>query len=399
MADESFLQQYRKSAPMPASSGVDESFLDQYRAKEAPPITKPAATEWWQGYQDNNTVARTLQRTGIGAVRGAKDVIDTGSEVLANTFGSKETAEKIKAENKAGREAWAAEYPAAEGLPNATDVGRFGGQVAPTLAVPLGGLSKVVGVAPKVLATGEKLIPWGTKIADTAARGFSGGVLGSVSTSSTKEDYTADDAIKAGFEGAGGNILLGGSGKLAAKVLGKNSALRDLVSHIGGPSKASEVADILEQNPNLNPHGMFDAIKNKLAEKLPGHPTSVNDLTVPALTELAATVMAGPTYGKAALAAYGVKRTKDLVSDALARESLAKYTKYATLPDAETRSNLIQSLRDVAGTRGKITGGSRIDKYGEAAPYLAYHGVKELETSDRAKELGSTVKDYVYSPE
>lgn len=93
-----------------------------------------------------------LESAGMGFLRGAKDVIDTGAQLLSSGFdklaGTKE-GERVKAMNEAGK----AEFEGRYGDSTAASVGRVGGNIAATL--PVGG---VLGAGAKLAGAPNALV-------------------------------------------------------------------------------------------------------------------------------------------------------------------------------------------------------------------------------------------------
>lgn len=153
----------------------------------APVSTSAPALQPFTGQLDTaapsvNPVAGFL--AGVG--RGARDVIDTGAQLLATGFdkvaGTKE-GERVAAINKAGTDEFRRDY----GGSTAAEVGRVGGQIATTL--PVGGALglgvRAVGAAaaaPRVAALGEAIASGGLSAQGaglgvrTAGGAISGGV-------------------------------------------------------------------------------------------------------------------------------------------------------------------------------------------------------------------------------
>lgn len=122
---------------------------------------------------------------GVGALRGAKDVIDTGAHGLASLYdkvtGSNQ-ADQIRAEDKAGTDAYAARF----GDNTDASIGRVGGQAAITL--PVGG----------VLGQGARLMGAGPKVVNAlTSNGFSLGAPAAATTAGRLGDL----AIRSGASG------------------------------------------------------------------------------------------------------------------------------------------------------------------------------------------------------
>ena len=79
----------------------------------------------------------TVENIGMGLLRGAKDVVDTGAQLLASGFDKlarTKEGEKVRQMNEAGK----AEFEKGYGGSTAASLGRVGGQVLTTL--PVGGV-------------------------------------------------------------------------------------------------------------------------------------------------------------------------------------------------------------------------------------------------------------------
>lgn len=165
--------------------------------------------------------------SGLG--RGAKDVIDTGAQLLASGFdkiaGTKE-GDRVAAMNKVGTDQFKQEF----GGSTAADVGRVGGQVLATL--PVGGavgagvraLGAAGGVAPSVLVPLGEAITSGGLSAQGAGLGIrsAGGAISGALTAGLAEP-----------EQAGTGALLGAA--LPGVVRGLGAAGQAIGSTLRGP--------------------------------------------------------------------------------------------------------------------------------------------------------------------
>ena len=149
-------------------------------APAAAPAQAPAATaapaasggaNWWEGYEQHASGAKTAapagpgaaQSFGAGVLRGAKDVIDTGAQLLASGFdkvaGTQE-GQRVAEMNAAGKKEFDSQYKGS----TAASLGRVGGQIAATL--PVGGaLGAGVKAAGAAGALPKAAIPLGEAIA------------------------------------------------------------------------------------------------------------------------------------------------------------------------------------------------------------------------------------------
>lgn len=155
-------------------------------------------------------IAQRYLKTGIGAVRGIKDVIDTGADFASNLGGQEENA-RIKAMNAQGK----AEYEEKFGSDLNAQGGRLAGNVAITM--PVGGL----------LAKGAASVPMLAKYAPALASGgfklggAGGGLLANTAIRAGAGATTG--AIQAGMidpSSAGFGLAVGGALPVAAKGIG-----------------------------------------------------------------------------------------------------------------------------------------------------------------------------------
>ena len=136
-----------------------QPFTGQLDPEPAAPALKPFTGELDAVKGEGGGV---LQNIGAGIARGAKDVIDTGAQLLASGFdkiaGTKE-GDRVQAMNKAGT----AEFDKDYGGSTAASVGRVGGQVLANVCSAMkyrgtvaacglaGGMSLPATVAPFIL--------------------------------------------------------------------------------------------------------------------------------------------------------------------------------------------------------------------------------------------------------
>lgn len=149
-----------ESAPLINSAGGAPIPAPTAPAPAAPAAaaSQPEKDDWWKTAPLAEAAPQevgTLRGLGMGILRGAKDVVDTGAQALASGFdrlaGTKE-GDRVSAMNAAGKADFESEY----GDSGAAKLGRVGGQIATTLPIGGGigaGISRVAaaGVAPKVL--------------------------------------------------------------------------------------------------------------------------------------------------------------------------------------------------------------------------------------------------------
>lgn len=141
-------------------------------AAAATPAPADGGGKWWEGYEQHASGSKAaapagpgaVQSFGAGVLRGAKDVIDTGAQLLATGFdkvaGTQE-GQRVADVNAAGKKDFTATY----GKDNtAASLGRVGGQIAATL--PVGGaLGAGVKAAGAAGALPKAAIPLGDAIA------------------------------------------------------------------------------------------------------------------------------------------------------------------------------------------------------------------------------------------
>lgn len=149
-----------------------ENWWEAAPLAEAPSASSSGGDDWWKTapLADAAPKPGTAQSFGAGVLRGAKDVVDTGAQLLASGFdkiaGTSE-GKRVGDMNTAGK----AEFDAQYGKDNtAASLGRVGGQIAATLPVggALGAGVKAAGVAG---ALPKAAIPLGEAIASGGMRG------------------------------------------------------------------------------------------------------------------------------------------------------------------------------------------------------------------------------------
>ena len=226
---------------------------------------------FWQGLQNDPTWLGTAKRLGIGALRGAKDVLDTGAEGLAKGASYvadkvlpediaakvKQSADATIAEDQAARNQFNKEYPPSEGLlPTATEIGRVGGQIAATLPImptkAFGAINSAAGALPTVTAAGQKIAaPLLNRLTAAAGTGALGGAVLGGATSSTNDKSLAENVGEGALSGVIGGPLVEGAASLGkgigGKIVGKISPTRadmaERAAQLGIDLKASQVSD------------------------------------------------------------------------------------------------------------------------------------------------------------
>ena len=201
----------------------------------------PEDNEWWKGLKD----ASTLEKLSVGAVRGAKTVLDTAAHGLAK--GTTYVAGKILPESwakpitesadaaieadKKGQEEFKKEYPAAEGwIPNATDVGQMSGEIAATAPLMSAKVVQGINYASKALPTALKAAPLGNRALAAAGVGGYGGATYGALTSSKDDKSVGEHVLEGGLTGAvAGPVMTGvahGLSKVGGNLIGKISGDR-----------------------------------------------------------------------------------------------------------------------------------------------------------------------------
>lgn len=210
---------------------------------------------------------------GLG--RGAKDVIDTGAQLLSSGFdkiaGTKE-GERVAAINKAGADQFKQDY----GSSTAAEVGRVGGQIAATL--PVGGalgagvraLGAAGGVAPSVLVPLGEAIGSGGLAAQGAGLGVraaGGAISGGVTAGLANPDE------------AGTGAALGAALPLGVRALG--SVGRAVGNTIRGPEVPLGVRQAAQAAQDVGyvipPTQVAPTLGNRVIEGLAGKITTAQN--------------------------------------------------------------------------------------------------------------------------
>lgn len=232
---------------------------------------KPQEQNFWQGLQNDPTLLGGVKRTGVGMLRGAKNVIDTGAEYLAR--GTSAVADKflpenlalpvriskdeLLASNKVARDTYRKEYPDSDGIiPSAAQVGEMGGEIAASLpAMPMRAIGAIyagAGALPTITAAGQKVAaPFVNRAIAASGAGALGGAVMGAATSSKNEKSLAENVGEGAITGAIAGPLVEGAAQLgkgvASKVMGKISSTRadlaERAEQLGIRLKASQVAD------------------------------------------------------------------------------------------------------------------------------------------------------------
>lgn len=241
--------------------GYDPNYQEPVKPEQA----------YWQGLKNDETLIGTVKRLGIGALRGAKDIVDTGAEGLAKGTASvaesvlpenlsapiRQSADTMIAENKSAREQFNKEYPPSEGvLPTSTEVGRIGGQIAATLPImptkAFGAINSAVGALPTITATGQKIAaPLVKRMIGASGTGaVGGGILGGAASSSNDKSF-GENVGEGVVGGAIGGPVIEGAGQLAKNLAGKfvgkissaRASLAERAEQLGINLKATQVSE------------------------------------------------------------------------------------------------------------------------------------------------------------
>jgi hypothetical protein len=134
-------------------------------------------------------------------LRGVKDIVDTGAELLSR-LGGADVAAQVKAQNEAGK----AEFDAGTKGSMVASTGRFGGQLAATGGLLSGAGKAVATVAPRLgqaiatsgMTTGATPLTMGAKAADLGIRGVGGALAGGATAGLVDPKDAAAGAVLGG---------------------------------------------------------------------------------------------------------------------------------------------------------------------------------------------------------
>lgn len=271
MNDDDLLDKYdllpKSNAPKKAATESDE-LLSKYGLLPTQDIqaSPDNAPKWWQGLNSDNSYEGVAKRFGIGLVRGAKDVLDTGAHGLANaasyvankvlpeSIASKiaQSAKETEASDVAARNQFDKEYSNSP----AVSVGRTTGQVAATLPIMPGGamtgIAKASGALPIVTQTGAKVAaPLINRLVAAGGQGALGGAITGAATSSTNNKSVAENvgegAITGGLAGpllpVAASVGKGITSKLLSSISPERAALAQKAAANGIDLDASQVSE------------------------------------------------------------------------------------------------------------------------------------------------------------
>lgn len=244
-------------------------------AAAATPGAAEGGGKWWEGYEQHASGSKAaapagpgaVQSFGAGVLRGAKDVIDTGAQLLATGFdkvaGTQE-GQRVAAMNSAGKADFDKEYKDS----TAASVGRVAGQVAVTL--PVGGaLGAGVKAAGAAGALPKAAVPLGEAIASggLSAQGAGMGTRaagGAIAGGATAGLVDPEQAATGAAIGAALPVVVRGAGKVG----------HALTSSMRGPEVAPGIrkaAESAAENGFVVPPTMAKpTLGNRLMEGLAG---------------------------------------------------------------------------------------------------------------------------------
>jgi len=222
---------FKVTAPDDATPDQVQAFAEQQFASMATPqqMQAPAQANAAAPQMSRaDFLKRELMRSPpVALARGVKDIIDTGAQALASTFGSKEEAERVRAMNQAGR----AEFDAATSGQVLPQAGRVVGNIVST-APAVNALGGAVGaVAPRLgqaitsggISTGAA--PGGA-VADLGLRALGGAIGGGLSAGMVNPDEAGTGAMVGAAIPVAGKIVQGAAG-IAKQALGATTGVGD----------------------------------------------------------------------------------------------------------------------------------------------------------------------------
>ena len=234
--------------------------------------------------------AATDGKASIGAVRGVKDVIDTGANLLSRLGGSEEQA-RVQAMNEAGKQDFQQTY----GDSTAASLGRVGGNVLAT--APVGGVLGGVARAAGATRLGNALASGGFTVGAPAATipGAVGNMAlrmaGGAGTGATSAALI--DPASAGL-GAGVGAALPPVARVAGALGGAVSGTARAVRDMGTQAGQQQIAANILQRSATNPE---QAAQNLLRARpvVPGsNPTIAQVAQDPGLAQLERTLVNSP---------------------------------------------------------------------------------------------------------
>lgn len=272
MDDNDLLDKYgllpQSNAPKKAVTENDE-ILSKYGllpTEDVQASTDSNAPKWWQGLNSDNSYEGVAKRFGIGLVRGAKDVLDTGAHGLANATSYvankilpqdiankiSQSAEQTKAEDLAARNEYGKEYDNS----TAANIGRTVGQVAATIPVmpsgAMGAIAKASNALPIVTQAGAKVAaPLINRLVAAAGQGALGGAITGATSSSANDKSLAENvgegALTGGLAGPtlpiAASVGKGITSSLLSSISPERAALAQKAAANGIDLDASQVSE------------------------------------------------------------------------------------------------------------------------------------------------------------
>lgn len=192
---------------------------------------------WWQGFVNDPSWSGLAARVGIGAVRGAKDVVDTaahglgaGVSYVADKYLPESVAAPIresvgtmKAEDTTARDQYDKEY----GESISAGTGRVAGEIAATIPAMLAagsvmrGMVATAGALPRVTQAGMRAAPLSNRLIAATGVGGIGGAIFGATTSSTNDKSLGENVGEGAVTGALAGPLLTAAGQGAKSLIGK----------------------------------------------------------------------------------------------------------------------------------------------------------------------------------
>ncbi len=256
-------------------NGVSAPAASPAQATAATAAPAAIGGNWWDSYEQHASAAKpaapsgpgAAQSFGVGVLRGARDVVDTGASLLSSGFdkiaGTSE-GQRVADINKTGR----AEFDATYKDNTAASLGRVGGQIAATLPVggALGAGVKAAGVAG---ALPKAAIPLGEAIASGGLSAQGAGMAtraagGAISGGATAGLVNPDQALTGAAIGAALPVVVRGAGKVGGAI----------TSSMRGPEVAPGIAKAAESAAEsgfvIPPTLAKPTLGNRLLEGLAG---------------------------------------------------------------------------------------------------------------------------------
>jgi hypothetical protein len=232
----------------------------QSQQSSVTPNVEPSKPEFWQGYNDPSIVNGAIPRVGIGIMRGAKDVLDTGAHGLANATSyvagkllPEEYAKPIQqsaADTIAKDKMSSAEYEKEYGNSPAANVGRIGGQILATSPLMPVKAFSAIDAAAGALPVAGKAAPLINRLGAAVGKGATGGAIYGAATSSQNDKSLAENVGEGAITGAltgpaveaAAGAAKGIGGKIVGTVSPTRAKLAQRAEQLGIPVTASQVS-------------------------------------------------------------------------------------------------------------------------------------------------------------